>query len=241
MEPYLIGALALVAVLALAGWLYSRRATAVRSADSADDRLDTLAGWPPEATRILRNPERLAFSTLKLALPGYMVFAQMPIARFVSVPKRNSYAEWMRRLGGHCVDFVVCDATSRVVAVVDVRQPEAQLNDRLRRRLARVTRVLKAAGIPLHVWIEDRLPSIEVARATILANAPATRPANATATPRGAVAPALAPLAGSAGNPFEDTDRDSTHDEVIEPAEPRASTWFDDLDSGSTPLSAPER
>jgi hypothetical protein len=37
-------------------------------------------------------------------------------------------------------------------------------------------------------------------------------------------------------SPFEDTDRDSTQDEHIE-APP--STWFDDLDSGPTPLQQP--
>ena len=63
----------------------------------------------------------------KLALPGYMILAQVPLARFLNVPKRNSYAEWMRRLGNQCVDFVVCDVTSQVVAVVEVRPPIEQL------------------------------------------------------------------------------------------------------------------
>ena len=70
------------------------RGSPTRSTPS--DRIDTLIGWPPEATRILRTPERLAYSTLKLALPGYMILAQVPLARFLNVPKRNSYAEWMR-------------------------------------------------------------------------------------------------------------------------------------------------
>jgi hypothetical protein len=50
------------------------------------ERMDTLAAWPPEATRVLRSSERVAFSTLKLALPGYMILAQVPIARFLNVP-----------------------------------------------------------------------------------------------------------------------------------------------------------
>ena len=76
---------------------------------------------------MLRSSERLAFSTLKLALPGYMILAQVPMARFLNVPKRNSYAEWMRRLGNQCVDFVVCDVTSQVIAVVEVRPPVEQI------------------------------------------------------------------------------------------------------------------
>ncbi len=234
MDPYLYVMAAAAVALMLLVWRLVQRRSNARHVEAAADRLDTLAGWPPEAMRVLRTSERLAFSTLKLALPGYMILAQVPISRFLNVPKRNSYAEWMRRLGNHCVDFVVCDGTSQVVAVVDVRLPEAQLGERLRHRLARVARALKAAGIPVHVWLEGALPSIEVARATILPS----RPTAALAQFTPGVAP---PLAASAklGNPFEDTDRDSTHDEVIEFAEPRASTWFDELDSGAAPLSPP--
>ena len=137
------------------------------------ERLDTLAGWPPEPTRILRSSERLAFSTLKLALPGYLILAQVPLARFLSVPKRNSYAEWMRRLGNQCVDFVVCDVTSQVVAVVEVRPPMEHLDDKVKVRLERVARALKAAKIPLHVWNEEKLPTIEAAREKLLPSAPA--------------------------------------------------------------------
>src|SRR3954447_9706790 len=97
-NTYLIVALLVAAVLAVGVW---RMRLQRRTSDTAmaEDRIDTIAGWPPEATRILRTGERLAYSTLKLALPGYMILAQVPIARFLNVPKRNSYAEWMRRLG----------------------------------------------------------------------------------------------------------------------------------------------
>ena len=122
---------------------------------------------------MLRSSERLAFSTLKLALPGYMILAQVPIARFLNVPKRNSYAEWMRRLGSQCVDFVICDVTSQVIAVVEIRPPIEQISEKLRARLDRVERVLEAANIPVHVWNEERLPTIEAARDKLLPRTPA--------------------------------------------------------------------
>ena len=235
MDTYVIVSIAVAAVaLLLLRWLGSQRAKPVDTVN-AGDRLDTLIGWPPEATRVLRTAERLAFSTLKLALPGYMVLAQVPLARFINVPKRNSYAEWMRRLGSQCVDFVICDVTSQVVAVIDVRPPDSQLSERLRRRLDRVSRTLTAVGIPIHVWRDDALPSIEAARASIL---PKTAPVLAEMAPRLPVAMTAATLQ-QARNPFEDTDRDSTQDEVIEVIEmpePNASTWFDDLDSESSTL-----
>jgi len=110
--PILVAVTALVCALPLIWWLARRQGPAGRPELPAE-RLDTLVGWPPEPTRILRSSERLAFSTLKLALPGYLILAQVPLARFLTVPKRNSYAEWMRRLGNQCVDFVICDVTSQ--------------------------------------------------------------------------------------------------------------------------------
>ena len=56
-----------------------------------------------------------------------MILAQVPLARFLNVPKRNSYADGCAALGNQCVDFVVCDVTSQVIAVVEVRPPIEQL------------------------------------------------------------------------------------------------------------------
>ena len=241
MDTYVIVSIALAAVAVLLLWWVSSRRVKPVDTMNAGDRLDTLIGWPPEATRVLRTSERLAFSTLKLALPGYMVLAQVPIARFINVPKRNSYAEWMRRLGSQCVDFVICDVTSQVVAVIDVRPPDAQLSERLRRRLDRVARTLTTVGIPIHVWHADALPSVEAARSSILPKTPAV-PVEMAARKAPAVTAATAATAATlqqARNPFEDTDRDSSHDEVIEVIdmlEPSPSTWFDDLDSESSRL-----
>jgi hypothetical protein len=249
MDPLLISVLALLCALPLVWWL-ARRQGPTQRVEAPEDRLDTLAAWPPEPTRILRSQERLAFSTLKLALPGYMILAQVPIARFINVPKRNSYAEWMRRLGSQCVDFVVCDVTSQVVAVVEIRPPVEQLGDKLKVRLDRLARVLKSAGIPMHVWNEDRLPTIEAARDKILPDAPAVPPSLAKKPPPlptpalAAVGPAEAvesavAIEGPVVDPFADTDRDWTQGEVIEVAEPAGSTWFDELEESVSPVLPP--
>ncbi len=252
MNPfYLMSIVAVLCAVALVWWL-ARRQGPIERPEQPAERLDTLAGWPPEPTRVLRPAERLAFSTLKLALPGYMILAQVPIARFLTVPKRNSYAEWMRRIGSQCVDFVICDVTSQVVGVVEVRPPGDPLNDRLRIRQDRLARSLKAALIPLHVWNEEKLPTIEAAREKILPNAPAV-PAHLTKRPA-AMAAGLASaslatvaaggavvVAGPSADPFADTDRDWTQDEVIEVLEPSNNTWFDEMDSISAELPPPEQ
>ena len=252
MDPILISVAALLCALPLVWWLARKQGPAVRPELPAE-RLDTLAGWPPEPTRILRSSERLAFSTLKLALPGYLILAQVPLARFLTVPKRNSYAEWMRRLGNQCVDFVVCDVTSQVVAVVEVRPPMDQLDDKVRVRLDRVARALKAAKIPLHVWNEEKLPTIEAAREKILPNVPAV-PKGMAKRAADAIAPVTAMAmveeamvheavveGGPAVDPFADTDRDWSQSEVIEVLEPSTQSWFDELESVTAELPPPEK
>jgi len=256
MDPYLISVIALFCALPLVWWLARRTGPPERKEQPAE-RMDTLAAWPPEATRVLRSSERVAFSTLKLALPGYMILAQVPIARFLNVPKRNSYAEWVRRLGSQCVDFVICDVTSQVIAVVEVRPPLEQISEKLRARLDRVERVLEAANIPVHVWNEERLPTIEAARDKLLPRTPAV-PASMAKKPLVNLQPLTtgaavvmadavvvdAPVAGAApaSDPFADTDRDWTKDEVIEVREPTSATWFDELEESVSPeLPPPEK
>ena len=254
MDPYLISVIALFCALPLVWWLARRTGPPERKEQPAE-RMDTLAAWPPEATRVLRSSERVAFSTLKLALPGYMILAQVPIARFLNVPKRNSYAEWMRRLGSQCVDFVICDVTSQVIAVVEIRPPIEQISDKLRARLDRVERVLEAANIPVHVWNEERLPTIEVARDKLLPRTPAV-PASMAKKPlvnlqplttgaavvmaaEAMVVDAPAAVAAPATDPFADTDRDWTQGEVIEVREPSSQTWFDELEESVSPVLPP--
>ena len=256
MDPYLISVIALFCALPLVWWL-ARRTGPTERPEMPAERMDTLAAWPPEATRVLRSSERVAFSTLKLALPGYMILAQVPIARFLNVPKRNSYAEWMRRLGSQCVDFVICDVTSQVIAVVEVRPPLEQISEKLRARLDRVERVLEAANIPVHVWNEERLPTIEAARDKLLPRTPAVPPSMAkkplvnlqplttgaaVVMADAAVADAPAAVVAPASDPFADTDRDWTQDEVIEVREPTSATWFDELEESVSPeLPPPEK
>jgi hypothetical protein len=57
---------------------------------------------------------------------------------------------------------VICDIGSRVLAVVDIRSAEE--SPRSRRRHERMARVLKAAGIRVHVWREGDLPSASEVR-----------------------------------------------------------------------------
>lgn len=121
------------------------------------DELDTVADWPPEPVRVLTISERQGYDVLRRAMPGFLVLAQVPLARFIRVPARNSHVEWLARVGSLSADLLLCDSGSRVLAVFDIRS--MQETERSRRRHARMERVLKAAGIQVHVWREGYLPS----------------------------------------------------------------------------------
>ena len=227
-------------------WWRRRRAAAARDEGADLDRIDTLTGWPPQASRVLTRSERLAFALLLQAVPEHMILAQVPLSRFLTVPKRHSYADWLRRLGHQCADFVVCDTGFQVLAVVELQAEAEPANERVRRRMERMSRSMKAAKIPLHFWTEGRLPSVDAVRKAInpaAPAAPAAPPISSGDTTAAAPVPAPATTATAAApkadSPFEDSGRDSAQDERIEPLEPPTSTWFDDLDSGPTPLRKP--
>jgi len=134
-------------------------------ASAERDAVDTVAGWPPEAARVLTIDERHAFDVLRRAFPTHLVLAQVPLSRFVRVPLRRSYSEWLQRVGSLSADLLLCDSGSRVVAVVDIRNPVE--SERARRRHERMARVLQRAGVQVITWRSGELPDAQAARAAI--------------------------------------------------------------------------
>ncbi|MDQ5896266.1 MAG: hypothetical protein QG612_352 [Pseudomonadota bacterium] len=215
----LAGGLILVALLV---WLQrSRNETAPRHPDRSGTRLgrprtlddvDTVMGWPPQATRVLTLRHQRGMEVLRRAMPGHLILAQVPLSHFLKVPTRLSYVEWMRRVGHVCVDLMVCDAASNVIAIIEVRQADKIESERARKRHQRVERVLRAAGIPLHVWNEALMPDpVAVRRALLPEDQEAERHVSDTG-------PDTHPLgqSGLRRPPKRDL-------------EPPGSTWFDEL------------
>jgi hypothetical protein len=234
MNPFVIAATVIVVLLVLL-WLWVRgRRVDGDNADAAD-RLDTLAAWPPRSTRILTSQERLAFATLLKAFPDHVVMAQVPLSRFIRVPTRYSHAEWLRRVGQLCADLVVCDTATQPLAVVIVEAPGGANSERAKARRSRMMRVLKAADVRCQVWVENAMPTVEVARASLLDAAPAGG---------GAAGPAQIAAQGAAKAPastaFDDTERSLTRTPELDESEP-PPTWYDDLGSGPVPLQPNKR
>lgn len=149
-------------LLLLSLLLLSLRQRVRRRRAQRQEVVDTLAGWPPESVRVLSITERQAYDLLRRAMPGFLVMAQVPLARFIRVPSRRSYSEWLQRVGSLNADLMLCDSGSRVLAVIDIRSSEE--TERSRRRHERMARVLRAARIPVYEWREGQLPTAAEAR-----------------------------------------------------------------------------
>ena len=214
---------------------YKKHGEAAADDEAARERegLDTVAAWPPEVTRLLSGGERAAHEILVKALPECIIFAQVPLARFIRVPRRHSYADWLTRVGHLSADFLICDRASLVIGAVSLQA--MQESERAARRRARMSRVLKAAGVKVFVWREQAIPDHERARDQIIqrtGDIDATPPLVTIGTPKTA---RPVPATGSNGKiPVPEVVAEIPDDGPRR--EPPSSTWFDDLDSGPTPL-----
>jgi hypothetical protein len=186
------------------------------------EALDTVAGWPPESARVLTVDERQAYDLLRRAAPGMLVLAQVPLSRFIRVPTRHSYGDWLQRVGALSADLLICDAGSRVLAVVDIRAAEESA--RSRRRHERMARVLKAARVQVFTWREGELPTIQQVRNALT---PLLDPAPAAPKENPARAVPLIPVA-EIEEILADGDRAA---EAMEPnLEPVPSGFYDEFE-----------
>ena len=225
-ELALLATVLLAATLVSLMWLRRRSAAAPRHA--ADSALDTVQAWTPQAVRVMTLPERKAHDLLRRAVPrNHMVLAQVPLARFISVPTEHAYGDWLNKVGRLCPDLVVCDASSRVIAIVEIARPDA--GERSRKRHDRLQRVVQAAGITVHVWNDAALPSVEQARAMLRPQAPSDDTA-AQWNEVDHLGHALIPVP-DIQELLADGDDAFANDPQLDPV---ASGFFDDLQAGST-------
>lgn len=169
LDPTALAILVACALMLAGLWLRHRGGAARQETD--DDTLDTVQAWPPQAVRVMTLGERQAYEILRRSLPGHVVLAQVPLSRFISVPTRFPYSQWLQRAGRLGVDLLVCDFSSRAVAAVEVRTSDESA--RSAKRHQRLVEVLRAAGVTVHEWNEDKLPSVAEAHALFFPKASA--------------------------------------------------------------------
>jgi hypothetical protein len=194
--------------------------------NSARQALDTVAAWPPEASRILTINERQAYDLLRRSMPGFLVLAQVPLSRFLRVPSRHSYTDWLQRVGSLNADLLLCDSGSKVLAVIDIRS--TQESERVRRRHERMARVLRAAGIHVFTWREGELPSASDLRRTM---APLIAPSSTTTKAVSVSRPMpLIPVADIA-EVLSEGDRAALEASMDAANEPVPSAFFEELET----------
>jgi len=187
-----------------------------------------VADWPPEAARVLSITERQAYDLLKRAMPGYLVLGQVPLSRFVRVPARHSYGDWLQRVGSLSADLLICDSGSRVLAVIDIRNPEESA--RSSRRHERMARVLRAANIRVHEWREGQLPSVSEVRHTMAHVLAPAKPGLKPALPTISRPMPLIPVA-DIEDALSDGDRAAV-EAAFDPAmEPVPSGFYDEIEA----------
>jgi hypothetical protein len=214
-----VAAIGLVVLALLMG-----RAALRGGADASRQRreaLDTVMAWPAEASRVLTRPERKGLEIARRALPDHLVLAQVPLARFLRVPRRHSYTEWMQRVGFVNADLLICDQGSKVLAVIDIRP--LQESERAKRRHERIGQVLRGAGIHVITWREDELPSPSDLRSQLL---PLIEPHETVSQPVNSKPLPLIPVA-EIEEILADGDAAAAQDAAMEPV---PSTLFDDLE-----------
>ena len=202
-------------------WLAMRLRQRFGRRETQRDSGDTVAAWPPEVARVLTIDERQAFDVLRRAMPSHLVLAQVPLARFIRVPMRRSYSEWLQRVGGLSADLLLCDSGSRVIAVVDIRAVVE--SDRSRRRHERMSRVLRQAGVHVITWREGELPSTQEVRTMLI---PLLQPGGTAAKAIGSRPMPLIPVA-EMEEILADGDDRLGDDGVREPV---PSGYFDDFE-----------
>lgn len=219
LDPTFIAAL-VVSALLLTLLLARRRGGGARKRPRTET-LDTIQAWTPQAVRVLTSAEREAFELVRRAVPGQLVLAQVPLARFISVPTRHSYSDWLTRVGRLSVDLLVCDHSSRVVLAIDVRISGE--SERSQQRHARMAEVLRAAGIRVVHWRADALPGVSEVRAQIAEAMPglAVEPASGGAGKAGLPLPEMVEVLADGHAPGAPAPQ----------LEPVSSDYFDDLDA----------
>lgn len=224
--PLLVAvALSASVLLLMAMSALRRRRRPVRQRSSVPrDAVDTVAGWPPGAVRVMSIAEREAYDLLKRAMPGFPVLAQVPLTRFIRVASQRPHADWLQRVGPLSADLLLCDAGSRVLAVIDIRATEE--SERSRKRHERMARVLRAAAIPVHTWRENQMPSLAQVRHSLAPLAGLAAPRARAGTTQSLSALPMPEVSEI----LAEGDRAALEAALDKSMEPVPSAFFDDLE-----------
>jgi hypothetical protein len=105
--------------------------------------------WPYQPRRIMSDREQALYHRLREALPDCLVFTQLPLSQVVTVKYRTKSAHaWLNKISQKRVDFVVCQADSTVLAVIEF-DDRSHNSGEPRKRDADTNKALRDAKVKL--------------------------------------------------------------------------------------------
>jgi hypothetical protein len=110
--------------------------------------------WPLESVRLLPQDERKLFDRITRTLTDVVVLIQVPITAFVRVKEGAISAGLVNRYEKLCVDFLICNRDTSVIAAVVLDNKARDPKDRHRSDAWKKQRhhALVSAGIPVLQW-----------------------------------------------------------------------------------------
>lgn len=183
--PWLVTALALLAVVAALAWQHLRSAAPQRKSDPKP--LPTV--WDLLPRPVFSADERRLYRQLREALPHHVVLAKLPLVRFCQPSDPNRVRYWYDVLGASHVNFAVCSVNGRVLAAIDLnyeRSGPASRATRIKQSVLGACRIRYLRCAPDHL---PSVPELQLlvpqastgSRGPLPASAPPHPPAPATA------------------------------------------------------------
>jgi hypothetical protein len=124
--------------------------------------------WPFYAKKPLTQPEQILYHRLVVALPEYMILAQVQLSRVLGVKKGAGFHEWNNRINRLSLDFVACLKDSTVIAAIELDDSTHNKSDRAEAD-AKKAKALAAAGVKLVRWQVNALPDAGAIRQALAA------------------------------------------------------------------------
>jgi hypothetical protein len=114
--------------------------------------------WPVYPKKVLTQVEQLLYQRLIRAFPDHIVLSQVAFSQLVGVERGHNARSIWNRFNRLTADFVLCRKDFGIVAVLEL---DDRSHDRPARHDAdgRKAAILAAAGVPLHRFNVNPLPS----------------------------------------------------------------------------------
>ena len=168
-----------------------RRSNAGRGPGVGGDAPDTVAPWTEgETTRLLSSAEtpglyllrprflskaeNVVYMLLTAAFPRHEIFARVRLSDVLQVkigPQGMERLRAFRKIANQHVGFVLCDRNMTIIAIIDIKEPDAVINPREQKLEVIKQRCLQAAQVKYVCIYPPQLPRYRELREQIIGSA----------------------------------------------------------------------